>query len=115
MEALAKWMGLIEAVNYTGNMAYFRKNRSTMVLIAEKKNFNPRINPSQFSEVMNHLMKMGGSVKVEKIYVKTSRYANIRATVEIDHKVMTHTGQSFQHAIVKCINEYVEKTELVIK
>lgn len=113
MESIAKWMGYTEAIYYTGRMAYFIKKRSEMVFISEKKDFNPRINPAQFSDVMDRFLKQGGSVNVEKIYSKTSRYINVRARLEIDHKIMTHTGQSYKHAIIKCINEYVEKTELV--
>lgn len=109
MKELAIWMGYIEGMNYTGKMAYFKRIKYTkMVLVSHINEYHPGRNVKQFTPLMERLIKIGARITVEKVWNRTSQYINVEAVVEIDHKIITAMGMTYQGAIVNAVVKYVK-------
>ena len=116
MDKLAVWIGLKPAVNHTGRLAWFRiKKGGEYEFICHKYDWKPNLNPVHFDLVMTHAINMGAVIRVEKIRVKTSKYMNIKAVLELGGKVITHVASSYQLCIINVLQRFVNNTDLDIR
>lgn len=109
MENLAKWMGYIEAINYTKKKAYFKPVRGDeLEFIAHKKDYDPRVHPGQFIDLMNRAVISGAEITVHKKGQKTSAYINVEAVVEIRGQIHHGIGMDYPRAVVNALMRYVD-------
>ena len=109
MDDIAKWLGYIKAVNYTGKLAYFKLVGSSrdMKFIVRVKDFNPKINNEIFITVVDYAVQQGAEISVHRKAVKTSKYINIEAVMSINNQIYRSLGANIRTAIVNCIQKYV--------
>jgi hypothetical protein len=110
MDKLAIWIGLFQAVNHTGKMAWFKyaNKKRDLVLIAHKYEWKPWIDREQFHMVLSHAIKQGATFTISKVKVRTSKFMNIKAVMELDGKIITHLSSSYQTSIIICLSKYVD-------
>ena len=109
MQNLAKWMGYIEAVNYTSKKAYFKPVRGDdLEFVCHVKDFDPRIHPQQFIDLMNRALKAEAEITVHKKSQKTSAYLNVEAVIEVRSQIHRGIGMDFSRAIVNALTRYVD-------
>lgn len=114
MDKLAVWIGLRSAIYHTGKLAWFRhhKKGNDWEFICHKFDWKPNLNPVHFDMIMTHAISQGAIIRIEKIRVKTSKYMNIKAVIELDSKVITHVATNYQLCIVNCLQRYVNNIDL---
>lgn len=109
MEHLAKWMGLIKAVNHTGRWAYFKTLKGgTLRYICDVKDFDPRVNKSVYTGLMDVIVERGAEITVHHKNLKNNATMRYEAVMEINKQIYRAIGASCQPAIVNCIRKYIE-------
>jgi hypothetical protein len=108
MDALAKYMGLTEAVNHTGKMAYFTKHKGLFKFVCHVNDFDPRNNKAVFITLMDSIVQQGAEITIHHKSLKNSAYVRYEAVMEINHQIYRAMGQSCQPAIVGVITRYVD-------
>lgn len=115
MDKLAVWIGLKVAVYQTGKLSWFKLNGpggNEWQFICHKFDWKPNLDPVHFHMVMEEAIAQGAIIRVEKIKIKTAKYMNIKAVIELDGKVITHIASSYQLCIVNGLMKYVNNLNL---
>jgi len=115
MDALCKWMGLVEAVNYTRKLGWFKEvgNPKELRFIANKKEWNPVMNPEHFTALLEVAIKKKAGISVVKIINPGSKFYNIQATITLDDVITIELGQTPQQAIVNALLKHVNNKAVV--
>jgi len=111
MNILAAWSGYVEAMYYTGKMAYFKRKGQSHELhfVCHVKEYNPRLKPDQFMDLVDIILfREMGSLKIERIRNSVRKYINIRATVILDNQTYVYEGVDGPAAVVKCIENKIK-------
>ena len=112
MDSLAKYLGLTEAVNHTGKMAYFTRSRGGYLkFVCHIKDFDPRENKDTFIALLDAVVKEGAEITVHHKNLKSSKYVRYEAVMEINKQIYRALGVTCQPAIVNTIRKFVENLE----
>ncbi len=111
MDALARYLGLVKAVNHTGRLAYFKPRSKTLLFVCNIKDFDPRENKEVYTMLMDAIVKEGAEITVHHKNLKTNPYIRFEAVMEINKQIYRALGIGCQPSIVNTIRKYVENLE----
>ena len=112
MDALARYIGLVEAINHTGRRAYFTKSRSGYLkFVCHISDFDPRENKAVFITLMDAVVKNGAVITVHHNSMKNSTYVRYEAVMEINKQIYRSVAMGCQQVIVSVITKYLNNLE----